>query len=167
MTSSYKFVRETLRDCIDRKISPEPNSGCWLWTGAVGSHGYGQVGKTPEFNTTVVHKILYEEKFGPVPDGLELDHLCRVRCCVNPDHLEPVTRRENIMRGIAPSALQAKQSECKNGHPLSGDNLRTYKTKYGIGRKCKICAEQWLSENHERVKARMRQYYYEHKGRKA
>jgi HNH endonuclease len=87
---------------IEEKILPEPNSGCWLWSGCVGSHGYAQI--AVKHGTTVVHKILYEQKFGPVPKGLELDHLCRVRCCVNPDHLETVTRRENIRRGISPAA---------------------------------------------------------------
>lgn len=168
MTSSYKFCRpRTVWDRIDEKISPEPNSGCWLWMGSVGSHGYGQIGKIPELATTVVHKLLYEKKFGPVPKGLELDHLCRIRSCVNPDHLEPVTRRENLRRGISPIARQMQQTECKNGHPLSGDNLVTYRTKYGIGRRCKICRDAWMLATDEHRKARMRQYYYEHKGRKA
>jgi hypothetical protein len=122
---------------IAAKISPEPNSGCWLWTGCLGSHGYGQVRVLS--GTTIVHRILYEQKYGLVPQGLELDHLCRVRCCVNPDHLEPVTRRENILRGIAPSAKQARQTHCMHGHKFTFTNTYVYRTKWGVARKCKIC----------------------------
>ena len=133
------------RERIERQISPEPNSGCWLWTGGIGSHGYGQLTagwRDPQKRgTSVVHRILYEEKYGPVPKGLELDHLCRVRLCVNPDHLEPVTRRENIRRGIAPVARQMVQTHCLRGHEFNHANTLFYRTKYGVGRRCKTCAK--------------------------
>jgi hypothetical protein len=84
---------------------PEPNSGCWLWLGSLRS-GYGRFslnGKTCE-----AHRVSYEHLVGPIPQGMMIDHLCRTRCCINPDHLEPVTNAENIRRGQAgkgPGAL--------------------------------------------------------------
>lgn len=144
---------------IERKIIPEPNSGCWIWLGSIGSHGYGNIGVTS--GTTIVHRILYENKYGKVPVGLELDHLCRMRCCVNPDHLEPVTRRENILRGDAPSAKQAMQTHCKYGHPFNEENTYFYKTKWGVARKCRACTKQRQSS--EQRKAQMRAYYYKRK----
>lgn len=147
---------------IEQKFIPEPNSGCWLWTGALSTGGYGMIGNIG--GSKYAHRILYEQQFGPIPKGLELDHLCRVRCCVNPAHLEAVTRRENIMRGIAPSAKQAKQTHCKNGHPLSGENLIVWKTRWGVQRQCKICRNAYLERNRESRNAYCRNYYYARKG---
>jgi hypothetical protein len=89
------------KNVVDRllaMVSMEPNTGCWLWTGAVAPgtgyariHAYGM--------NRNAHKVSYMELVGPVPDGLDLDHLCRVRCCVNPKHLEPVTHQVNCQRG--------------------------------------------------------------------
>lgn len=124
---------------VDKRISPEPNSGCWLWTGGA-SAGYARLRAVPG-RTTLVYRLLWEDTYGPVPQGLELDHKCRVRLCVNPEHMEPVTRRENIRRGVAPIARQMMQTHCIRGHPLFGDNLYTYRTRYGFARKCKACKQ--------------------------
>lgn len=74
--------------------------GCWHWQGAIGSHGYGQF-LGPDGVVGLAHRISYELHIGPVPEGLQLDHLCRVRPCVNPAHLEPVTCAENLRRARA------------------------------------------------------------------
>ncbi len=105
-------------------------SGCWLWTGYISSNGYGKmtIGKTRP-NAHIVGYKLYR---GPVPDDLELDHLCRVRACVNPDHLEAVTHRENVLRGIGITARQTKRTHCPQGHPYDTIN------KAGA-RRCKTC----------------------------
>jgi hypothetical protein len=147
----------TLLERIEQKIMTEPNSGCWLWIGSVGSHGYAQIGV--ESGTTIVHRILYEKAYGAIPKGLECDHLCRVRCCVNPDHIELVTRRENIKRGFSPCAKQMLQRHCKRGHPLFGDNLITYKTKYGIARRCKLCRSLQPSQSKEAKRFRAQRAY--------
>lgn len=89
---------------------PEPNTGCWLWLGAV-SNGYGRA-----LGGKLAHRLMYEREVGAVPDGLDLDHLCRVRSCVNPAHLEPVTRRENLLRGDTIPRRNAMRNTCANGH---------------------------------------------------
>jgi hypothetical protein len=86
--------------------------------------------------TWAAHRAAYTLLVAPIPDGLTIDHLCRNTSCVNPAHLEPVTQRENGLRGTSPAAVNARKVECVNGHPLSGDNLH-------IGtdgsRRCRIC----------------------------
>lgn len=111
---------------------------CWEWTGACGPDGYGRF-KPPNSVPVLAHRYAYELLVGRIPDGLQIDHLCRVRACVNPDHLEPVTQRENILRGEAPTAVNARKSQCKNGHPY--DLLNTYWRPDG-GRDCRVCQRE-------------------------
>jgi hypothetical protein len=123
------------------KISPEPMSGCRLWDSATSPTGYGLFW----FNRTYVlaHRFVYTLLVGAIPEGLTLDHRCRTRCCVNPDHLEPVSGRENILRGVSPSARNARKTHCKRGHRLAGDNLkvklRTYPDGVRPQRTCRTC----------------------------
>ena len=119
---------------VAARISPEPMSGCWLWTGHITHLGYGAL-KTAS-KTWKAHRLVYTLLKGAVPPGLELDHLCRTRSCVNPEHLEPVTHRENIMRGEGLAANCARKTHCKNGHPLSGSNCRV---RPDGGRRCLTC----------------------------
>lgn len=110
-----------------------PN-GCIVWTAAKTPNGYGkfQLGVR---KTGLAHRIAYELKVGPVPAGLHLDHLCRNRLCINHWHLEPVTCKENLMRGEGPPALNAAKTHCPQGHPYSGSNLITS----GGRRACRTC----------------------------
>ena len=109
---------------------------CWIWTGENTEKGYGRIyikGKK-----LAAHRYFYEQTFGPIPKGLEIDHKCRVRNCVNPKHLEAITHRENVKRGWA-ERIKTK-THCPNGHPYSGDNLYTYTNKTGkTWRMCKKC----------------------------
>lgn len=104
---------------------------CWLWTGATARNGYGQVGI--DGRTRSAHRVSYEALVGPIPDGLVIDHLCRVRHCVNPDHMEPVTSGENTRRGAS-----AQVERCVNGHPLVAPNLHVRQNRPGR-RECRVC----------------------------
>lgn len=96
---------------------------CWLWLGAISSYGYGRFwvsapAQGPRHRSHA-HRVAYELEVGPIPDGLEPDHLCRVRACVNPAHIELVGGGENTRRGIGPSAENARKSHCVRGHDLA------------------------------------------------
>jgi len=117
---------------LESKYMPEPNSGCWLWLGSLTTEGYGRWSR----KCLMAHRISYELVHGPIPKDLEVDHLCRVHACVNPNHMEIVTRKENILRGTAPSARFAKATHCKHGHEFNLKN--TYWRKHG-GRACRRC----------------------------
>lgn len=136
-------IGSVLRPALDRfaeKIALT-DSGCVEWIGGLNSVGYGQfwLGRTDlsETGKAYAHRWSYEYHVGPIPDGLHLDHLCRNRACINPDHLEPVSRRENILRGVSPSALAARTDECPQGHPYAGDNL--YVPPGTTHRCCRTC----------------------------
>lgn len=122
-------------EALFRCIVPVTESGCWLWDGLVDPKGYGRAyvnGKTH-----AVHRFVYEHYRGPIPPGLQIDHLCRVRCCVNPDHLEPVTSEVNTKRGIGPTALNTVKTHCPHGHPYTPENV--YSPPQNGGRQCRIC----------------------------
>jgi len=88
---------------------------------------------------------------GPIPDGKQLDHLCRNHACVNPSHLEVVSGRENVVRGIGPTAKNAKKTHCVNGHALTPENL--YRHSPAGGRKCKACAIRNAREREKRLRS--------------
>jgi hypothetical protein len=110
---------ETPLDRFESKVIPEPNTGCWLWVGATDRNGYGSFrGEKPLINVKP-HRWSYEHFVGPIPEGLTLDHKCETPQCVNPAHLQPVTLRENILRGSTnASAVNARRSLCVHGHRL-------------------------------------------------
>lgn len=120
------------------RVSLAP-SGCWLWSRPV-ADGYGRLretGKGSKF--AMAHRFAYERLIGQVSVGLQLDHLCRVRNCVNPAHLEPVTPRENTLRGQTSAARNASKTHCPAGHPYNVTN--TYLVKTRRIRMCRVCAK--------------------------
>lgn len=135
--------------------STDPATGCEIWNGSRDHTGYGVASirrASGRENCKRVHRIAWEVMVGPIPTGLELDHLCHTnsdcdlgglcphRPCWNPDHLEPVTRRENCRRSKSIPGLNAQKTHCKRGHPLSGDNL--FVDRAG-GRICRQCRKEW------------------------
>ena len=125
--------RTSANQLFDTKWMLEPSTGCWVW-GAATNGGYGVFWF--EGVTVRAHRYAFERWVGPILDGLQLDHLCRVRCCVNPDHLEPVTSRENSLRGGGFAAVNAAKTHCVHGHEFTPENI--YVPKSG-GRECRAC----------------------------
>lgn len=129
----------SLQDRFFEKVMPEPMSGCWLWTAQCNNAGYGCFHMDKKHR--LAHRVSFEMHKGKIPQGLVLDHLCRVRSCVNPAHLEPVTHKVNINRGVAGKVhreLAALITHCPRGHPYSGDNLYVRPTGNG-NRSCRTC----------------------------
>lgn len=117
----------------------------WLWVGAL-SGGYGVYKHDGKIQGA--HRVAYQLTKGAIPDGHQIDHLCRVPSCVNPDHLEAVTPHENAARSPYTSA---GKTHCKNGHELSGDNL--YINKITGARRCRTCKRKWDAKYRERTTA--------------
>ena len=109
---------------------------CWLWTAGVSSSGYGQI--TISGRILQAHRVSYEMLVGDIGHGLQLDHLCRVRRCVNPTHLEQVTSRQNTLRGSGPAAVHARQTHCIYGHEFTKENTTVNKGK----RSCRACKQR-------------------------
>ena len=122
------------------KVDIGPNATwCWLWRGYIARDGYGSAARGARKNVRA-HRAIYEEMVGAIPKGLQLDHKCRNRSCVNPFHLEPVSCRENVLRGEGVAAINARKMHCKRGHEFVGAN--TYIAPNGQ-RVCKECKRLW------------------------
>ena len=138
------------------RVLPEPNSGCWFWTNSLDSNGYGQtsLGK----KRPLVHRLSYELSCGPIPQKHDIDHLCRVRCCVNPAHLEAVTERENTVRSpITLAGQNSRKTHCKRGHELTGWNLIVVPPKgtpgrMHEGRACRACMYDRIEDGRRRAR---------------
>ncbi len=165
-------------------------SGCWEWVGGSTANGYGRARLTPGDNgRTVAHRVAYLRLVGPVPRGLELDHLCRNRLCCNPAHLEAVTHQENMRRSpITQSAFanrvaaQKSITHCPSGHEYTEDNTRNDKRGCRVCRTCQRAAQvAWRAANREKLnaeqtarrlanpdlhRARCRASYHKHKHKK-
>ena len=142
MSSGWHFTR-SVRPLADRLWEKVDRSGgpaaCWPWTGTTANDGYGLIslGRKAE-GSRVPHRVAWELTNGPIPDeGLTLDHLCRNHSCCNPVHLEPVTIRENNLRGDGFAAQNARKTHCLQGHPY--DEANTYRTRAG-SRQCRLCS---------------------------
>lgn len=133
---TYEAITKTDEQKLLSRV--RKTDGCWIWVGAVNSgNGYGRI------NRTYAHRYAYELLVGPIPEGLQLDHLCRVPLCVYPAHLEPVTPRENIRRGIK----GVLTTHCPQGHPYDEENTGKVKGR-PAGRWCKACNRERSKHRH-------------------
>lgn len=140
----YQEIKERRIRRFHRRIRKDPDTGCWEWTGSTNSGGYGQ--SSYDGQPTTAHRAYWRCVVGPIADDMDLDHLCRNRLCVNPDHLEPVTRSENLERGY-------EARGCKNGHPFTEENMTVVNRTDGrTFRRCKVCHR----ERNKRAKVRRR-----------
>jgi hypothetical protein len=133
---------DPIRDVLDRSLKTDD---CILWPGRIGSTGYGRIGRTG-----IAHRAVFEARFGPIPDGLHLDHLCRNPPCVHPDHLDPVDLMDNVARGFIARMGFDPRLTCKAGHPRTAENVRP---STGNGRACRPCARARVRERYWRKKA--------------
>lgn len=131
------------------KVTKCGATGCWIWTAFVNPDGYGMV--SVRGKSIRAHRHAYQLFVGPIPSGKQLDHLCRVRGCVNPSHLEPVSGVENWRRGESVTRQLSFRDKCKNGHELSGSNVRMYK---GI-RRCQICQLSYVHKYRRKKRDRL------------
>lgn len=139
---------------VERQTEPcahRPDLGpCWLWTGTINQGGYGRF--TLDGHMVVAHRVGFLLAGLTIPDGFDLDHLCRVRSCVFPGHLEPVTPRENVLRGEGFAAEYARRTHCPSGHEYAAANVYLYRGK----RYCRACQPRFRRELLERKRAEVR-----------
>lgn len=142
-----KAPRRSMQERFWSKVNK--TESCWLWTAYINIGGYGTF--TGDRQGILVHRWAYEDLIGPIPSGLVLDHLCRVRNCVNPDHLEPVTLAENIRRGTQGDFQKAK-THCPQGHEYTPENTNIKRGQ----RHCRECGRRDSRERQRRRRARER-----------
>lgn len=125
-------------------------SPCWVWTGNLTTEGYGsiRVGSRTDGTRRMrhAHRVAYEAKYGDFPSNMDPDHLCRVRACCNPEHIQPVSHSENVRRGSSPAALKrrfASMTSCKRGHEYTAENTYLYVSQRGYThRRCRACKNE-------------------------
>jgi len=143
--------RVVLAKRLEERLMPVPNSGCHIWLGNLTTSGYGYLNNRV-LPSNEVHRIAFILANGSVPEGLVLDHLCRVRCCANPAHLEPVTSAENSYRGDTIAAKYRARTHCDKGHPFEGENLAL--TPRGA-RRCRTCSRDSARRAQQRRKTKI------------
>lgn len=143
-------MRKTDLERFTEKV--QINTGCWIWTGCILKNGYGQGYWDGKKN--YAHRISYQIYKGEIPAGLVIDHLCRVRACVNPDHLEVVTNAVNIQRGLKSSVhgYRSNQTHCKNGHEFNPENTRMRQKGKCLTRICQPCVVARNKKHYAKIK---------------
>ena len=140
------------RPATDRFWSKVDKTGsCWLWTGWTNGTGYGRFDMPGQ--KVYAHRFAYELERGPIPAGMQIDHLCRNRLCVNPAHLEAVTQRENILRGESVQARNARKTHCPKGHEYTDANTYERPDRDPPGRECKTCRDARNQARYRKVVA--------------
>lgn len=144
------------------RVDKNGPGGCWLWTGHLQPSGYART-RTPSGSSRAVHLIVYEMLVGPIPHGMQIDHVCHTRACnggsscahrrcCNPQHLQPVTPLQNLARSSNFIATNLMTSHCPRGHPYSGENLRVNSRG---ARECRTCRNEEMRLYYQRRKGRL------------
>jgi hypothetical protein len=142
------FVEQKLVEWTDR------SGDHWLWNRSLKTAGYGVIGIPQDVVAGVgsrkilAHRASYEIYVGPIPKGMTIDHLCRVRACVKPEHLEPVSMKENLLRGEGWAGKHARQTHCKRGHSLTPENLDMVRFRKTGHRICRTCVLEHHAERY-------------------
>lgn len=131
----------------------EKTDSCWNWLGGK-TAGYGRI--KIKNKCVYAHRFSYSLLKGKLDPNLTIDHLCRNRACVNPDHLEQVTMKINVLRGIGASAINAKKTHCKKGHEYTKENTYVYENNW---RMCKTCTKLYYKENRNKILSYKKQRY--------
>lgn len=129
-----RWTRERVVEVFWRQVEIADADACWRWLGPHTPAGYARYHKHGE-----AHRFIYELESGPIADGLQIDHLCRNRWCVNPAHMEAVTQKENVLRGVSPCAINARKTHCPQGHSYA-DPQHLYVDRLGY-RHCRTCSK--------------------------
>lgn len=145
MANHIKY--KTFQEAVMAKTIRDTNN-CWLWIGMIDKDGYGIA--SWRHQNKKAHRMSYLDFYGEIDSKLVIDHLCRVRSCVNPTHLELVTTRENALRGYSPVGINHKKTHCSKGHEYTDDNLWIGKSRGNPERMCKTCCS--LRHKNSRVK---------------
>ena len=143
------FTPNTISSILSR-LKINPATGCAEWTGILNNKGYGYVSMNNK--RVLVHRFMYEQVKGLIPRIFELDHLCRNRRCANPDHLEAVTHRENMIRGETTAASNARKTHCPKGHEYSLMNTHIAPNGGRLCRQCQFLASQKLAAKRREAK---------------
>ena len=145
--SAPRLSGHPLAERMAAKTGTPTAEGCWPWIGTAKGNGYGMI--VHNGVRWLAHRLAYELQVGPIPSGLQIDHLCRNRGCVNPAHMEPVTNRENGLRGISPAAEHARSTACPRGHPYDA----SWAGRYGHRRRgCLRCHAKHQREAARRLR---------------
>ncbi|KKL99549.1 hypothetical protein LCGC14_1813320 [marine sediment metagenome] len=136
-------MRQTTQERFDVKYLKMAD-GCWHWVAQIAPNGYGRM--QMGLKADLAHRVSYTLHKGPIPEDAQIDHLCRVRKCVNPDHLEAVTCQENLLRGETRAAENAAKVICVNGHDLTDSWIRS-----NGARQCRQCNRDAQKRHYSKV----------------
>lgn len=133
---------------LEERVYKDPNSGCWIYLGQINAKGY-PLCSFVNFKTKTAYRLVYELCKGKIPAGLEIDHVCRVRSCINPNHLDAVTHAENMRRSIGYNIGHHVLTVCRKGHPYTPENeiIRRHWKTGAIYHNCRICTNEAQRKN--------------------